>query len=48
MVVGATRDPQEMNLRVSLRVERGKILLEVVGDAARAERADPGKLVEMI
>ncbi len=48
MIVGSARDPQEFNLSISFRVERGKIFFKIVGDAAGAERADPGKLVEMI
>ena len=48
MIVGSARDPQEFNLSIRFRVERGKILFKIIGNAAGAERADPGKLVEMI
>ena len=47
-ILGATRDPQQVKLLIGLGIEGGKIFLKVLGNAARAEGTDPGKLVEVV
>ena len=46
VVVGAAGNPEQAELPGGFGVERGEFLVEFFGDAAGAEGADPGKLIE--
>jgi hypothetical protein len=48
VIVGAASNPKEMQLVIGFGIECRKILLEIFGNAAGAERTDPGKFVEVI
>src|SRR5882757_8059833 len=47
-VVCSARNPKQMQLLGGLRVQRGKFLAKIFGEPAKAEGANPAKLVESI
>src|SRR5882724_1415092 len=48
VIVSTAGYPEQVKLLVGFRVERGKFFVELWPEAAGAERADPGKLIQSI